>query len=86
MERRTLLLWSNSTCVNGNAFPGFGGRDRLLDLLRCHCGSASQARQRHLGRALMRALDPVAWPRWRQSAVPFGKRNPSALAATNPAP
>lgn len=28
----TLLLRSNSTCVNVNAFPGFGGRDRLLDL------------------------------------------------------
>ena len=31
----TLLLWSSATCINGNAFPGFGGWGGLLDLLRC---------------------------------------------------
>jgi hypothetical protein len=33
---------------NANAFPVLGGRRRLLDLLRWHCGSARHARG-HLG-------------------------------------
>jgi hypothetical protein len=83
----TLLLWWNSTCVNGNAFPGFGGRDRLLELLRCRCGSASQVRQPHAGRA---AVDAGLGPRRLAALAPdcrsLRQRNPLALAATNPAP
>jgi hypothetical protein len=75
----TLLLWSSSTCAKGKAFPAFGSPARPPALaLRLGVPSTPAA----LGaRATvgMGPLDPVAWPRRRQTAVPFGRRDPAAL-------
>jgi hypothetical protein len=73
----TLLLWWNSTCVNGPAFPGFGGWDRCSTFCAAVAPRRPKSASGTWGRAPVDAgLGPVAWPRWRQTAVPFGKRNP----------